>query len=106
MEIIIGAAVSLIVQLLKQKFTSQWQTLAFLLVLSIGAAGLYTVFVAVDYWATTANILIIAGAFYAYIIQRFETKSEGTKALPFARSLTPKASILPHVDPLRGGLVG
>lgn len=73
MELIIGAVVSLIVQGLKQKATSQWQTLGVLLVLSIAAAGLYAVFVAVGYWETIANILITAGAFYAFVIQRFES---------------------------------
>ena len=76
MEIIIGALVSLIVQGLKQKATSQWQTLGVLLLLSVAAAGLYTVFVAGGYWETIANILIVAGAFYAFVIQRFESKEE------------------------------
>jgi hypothetical protein len=60
MEIIIGPVVSLIVQLLKQRFTSQWQTLGILLVLSLAAAGLYTVLEAVGYWETIANILVMA----------------------------------------------
>jgi hypothetical protein len=76
MEIIIGTIVSLIVQGLKQKATSQWQTLGVLLVLSIAAAGLYVVFVSVGYWETIANVLIVAGAFYAFVIQRFESKEE------------------------------
>lgn len=72
MEIIIAAAVSLIIQWFKQKLTSEWQTLAALFVLSLAAAGAYAVLVSVGYWETVANILVIAGAFYAYIIQRFE----------------------------------
>jgi len=76
MEILIGAAVSLIVQWFKQKLTSEWQTLAALLALALAAAAAYTLLVSVGYWETVANVLIIAGAFYAYIIQRFEAKAE------------------------------
>ncbi|RTE90669.1 hypothetical protein [Bradyrhizobium sp. LVM 105] len=76
MELLIGAAVSLIVQGLKQKATSQWQTLGILLVLSIATAGLYCTLIAVGYWETIANILVTAGAFYAFVLQRFESKAE------------------------------
>jgi hypothetical protein len=72
MEIIIGAVVSLIVQWAKQKFTSEWQTLGFLLIISMGAAGLYAALVAVGYWQTIASVIMTAGAFYAFILQRFE----------------------------------
>ena len=72
MTIIIGAAVSLLVQLIKQKAASEVETLLILL----GAAGLYCAFVAAGYWETVANVLIIAGAFYAFVIQRFEGKTE------------------------------
>ena len=72
MEIIIGAGVSLLLQWVKQKFTSQGQTLGFLLLLCLAAAGIYTVLVEVGYWETVAHILILAGAFYTFIIQRFE----------------------------------
>jgi hypothetical protein len=44
--------------------------------LALAAAGLYTVLVSVGYWETVANILIIAGALYAYVIERFEAKAE------------------------------
>jgi hypothetical protein len=27
------------------------------------------------YWETVANVLVIAGAFYAFVIQRFESAS-------------------------------
>ena len=62
MTIIIGAAVSLLVQWIKQKATSQVETLLVLLAISLGAAGLYCALVAVGYWETVANVLIIAGA--------------------------------------------
>lgn len=73
MEIIIGAAVSLLVQWIKQKASNQWETLLVLLTVSLGAAGIiYAALVAVGYWGTVANILVVAGAFYAFVIQRFE----------------------------------
>lgn len=75
MTIIIGAAVSLLVQWIKQKTTNQLETLLVLLGVSLGAAGLYCALVAVGYWETVANVLIIAGAFYAFVIQRFESTS-------------------------------
>jgi hypothetical protein len=76
MTIIIGAAVSLLVQWIKQKTTNQLETLLVLLGMSLGAAGIYCALVAVGYWETVANVLIIAGAFYAFVIQRFESKEE------------------------------
>lgn len=73
MEIIICAAVSLIGQWFKQKLTSEWQVLGVSFVLSIAAAA--------GYWETVANVLIIAGAFYACIIQRFEAKKRPYRPL-------------------------
>lgn len=75
MEIIIGVGVSLLLQWLKSIFTSQWQTLGFLLILCVGAAGLYTVLVDAGYWDVVAKILMTAGAFYTFVIQRFESNS-------------------------------
>jgi hypothetical protein len=72
MEIFIGAIVSLIVQLLKSKSTGQYATLAILAVLSLAAAGIYTVLVNTGYWEAVYGILVTAGAFYAFVIQRFE----------------------------------
>jgi hypothetical protein len=43
-------------------------------VLSLAAAGFYAALVSVGYWETVGNVLIIAGAFYAYVIQRFEVE--------------------------------
>ena len=73
--IIISAAVSLLVQWIKQKTTNQLETLLVLLAISLAAAGLYCALVAVGYWETVANVLLIAGAFYAFVIQRFESMS-------------------------------
>jgi hypothetical protein len=44
-----------------------------LLALSLGAAGIYTALVAVGFWETVVNILVVAGAIYAFAIQRFES---------------------------------
>ena len=75
MTIIIGAAVSLLVQWIKQRSAGQLETLLILLGISIGAAGLYCALVAVGYWETVGNVLVNAGAFYAFVIQRFESTS-------------------------------
>ena len=73
MEIILGGAVSLLVQYLKTKFgTSEYKTLAVLVVVSLIAASLYTYLVVAGYWATFANILVLAGAFYTFILARFK----------------------------------
>jgi len=73
MELLIGPAVSLIVEWLKRVFgTSEYKTLGVLLVLSLVAAGIYTYLVTAGYWATTAEVLITAGAFYTFVIARFK----------------------------------
>lgn len=75
MEIIIGAAVSLFVQYLKEKLgTSEYWTLGLVIFVSIAVAALYTLLLNTGYWETFANVLVISGAFYTYIIARFETK--------------------------------
>lgn len=70
---LLGVAVSLLVQFLKAYGkTSGWQTMALLLVVALGAAGVYTGLVAAGYWESVAAVLMTAGAFYAFILQRFE----------------------------------
>jgi hypothetical protein len=61
------------VQALKKQ-GSEFATLAMLLVLSLCAAGLYTALVATGYWETVYQVLLVAGAIYAFVIQRFEGK--------------------------------
>lgn len=75
MEIILGAAVSLLVQWLKSYGKNQWHSLAILLVVSLSASSLYTVLVATGYWQTVGMVLVTAGAFYAFIVQRFESSN-------------------------------
>lgn len=73
MEFILGSAVSLLVQFLKKKLgTAEYGTLAVLLVVSIVAAAVYTSLVRAGLWETVGGILMTAGAFYAFIVARFE----------------------------------
>ena len=73
MEFILGAFVSLIVQALKKR-GSEWSTLLTLIVICLAASAIYTALVAVGYWETVYQVLLTAGAFYAFVIQRFEGK--------------------------------
>lgn len=75
MELFFGAAVSLIVQFLKSKLSNTFEVLAVLFALCLGAAGIYTALVETGYWSTVAAILMTAGAFYAFVIERFEGTS-------------------------------
>lgn len=70
---ILGIAVSLLVQWLKSAFpTSGWKTIGVLIGVSIVASLIYTYLVHVGLWGSVAQILTTAGAFYAFVIQRFE----------------------------------
>lgn len=70
--IIIGSAVSLLTQWLKTQFkTSEYKTLGVLLVVSLVAAFIYTYLVSAGYWQTVASTLVVAGAFYTFVLQRF-----------------------------------
>ena len=81
MEIIIGAAVSLLVQWLKQRTSNEWETLAVLLIVSLAAAAGYTALVATGYWQAVGGIIVTAGAFYSFVLQRFENQP-GQAATP------------------------
>lgn len=73
MEIILGSAVSLVVEWLKSKTNlGEYKTLVALLIVSLVAAFIYTYLVAVGYWQTVASVLLTAGAFYTFIIARFK----------------------------------
>lgn len=72
MEIIVGALVSVIAQLTKKYVPGEWAKMLLVVVLCLAAAGIYTTLTAFGYWQTFATVLITAGAFYAFIIQRFE----------------------------------
>lgn len=73
MEIIVGAVVSLLVQAIKKYVgTSEYWTLGAVLVISLAAAAVYTALVSAGLWESFVQIVIVAGAFYAYIISRFK----------------------------------
>lgn len=73
MEYIIGVGVSLFIQWLKTKMgTTSGETLALLLFVAVASAALYTIAVSTGFWPVIRDVLITAGAFYTFIIQRFD----------------------------------
>ncbi len=73
MEIIIGSVVSLLVQFIKSKLgTTEYATLGVVLITSLAAAGVYSAMVHAGLWDSLVGILTTAGAFYTFIIARFE----------------------------------
>jgi len=72
MEIILGVFASALTQWLKKYGSNEWHTLAILGVVSLLIAGLYTSLMITGYWSLVAQILVVAGATYTFIIQRFE----------------------------------
>lgn len=72
-ELLLGALVSGLVEGIKKLFgTKEYITLAIVALLSIAAAGAYSYFVSVGLWESFYQILVIAGAIYAYILRRVE----------------------------------
>lgn len=72
--LVVGILVSLITQYLKTKFeTKSWQTITACLGLSVIVGILYHFFADTEVYTTIMQILVYAGAFYAYIIERFES---------------------------------
>jgi hypothetical protein len=59
-------------QTVKSKFGGGLWTLGILALTSIALAALYSLVVYTGYWETVATVLTVAGAFYAFVIQRFE----------------------------------
>jgi hypothetical protein len=74
MEIlIIGVIVSSIVQFLKTKFeTDSPITLLIVVGLSVVGAFFYDLFLKTGIWESIVPVLVYAGAFYTFIIRRFE----------------------------------
>jgi uncharacterized membrane-anchored protein YitT (DUF2179 family) len=71
--LIIGVAVSMLVQWLKTKYgTDSNKTLLVVLGLSIVTGTVYYFIKDTNYYQTILSILAMAGAFYTYILQRFE----------------------------------
>ena len=75
MILIISTVVSLFIEYLKSKTElGGFKTLAILLLVSIIAAEFYTLLVDAGLWDTVAQVLVTAGAFYAFIIRSFNQK--------------------------------
>ena len=73
MEYILGVVVSLLVQWLKFKFdTRGLTTKVILLLVALASAAVYTQLMKLGLWAPVAQILMTAGAFYAFVITAFE----------------------------------
>lgn len=73
MEIIVGIAVSLFTQAAKKYGKlDDLGTLALVFAVCTVAAFVYVYFQDASWWSTFMTVLATAGAFYTYIIRRFE----------------------------------
>jgi hypothetical protein len=73
--LIVGVAVTLLVQFLKNiAGTSEFGTLAIVVVVSLLAAWAYVALKDKNFWQSLIQVLSFAGATYTYIVQRFESK--------------------------------
>jgi hypothetical protein len=52
--------------------TTEWATLTVVLAVSLAAGALYYALYSAGYWESVREILIVAGAAYAYILERFK----------------------------------
>ncbi len=69
----IGVVVSLLVQWLKNLYgTSGYKTMLVLAGVSLLAAIVYTYFTYLGVWEIVAQVLMVAGAFYAFVLSQFE----------------------------------
>lgn len=74
MELIIGSAISLFIQWLKKSAgLTEYSVLSLLILICLSASAVYTYMVYAGLWETFYTILTTAGAFYAFVIQRFKT---------------------------------
>lgn len=73
MDIVLGPIVALLIQWAKNKFgTNNAATLACVALLSLVAASVYTYFANIGLWPLFAKVLVMAGAFYTFVIRQFE----------------------------------
>lgn len=73
MEYIIGVIVGIFVQMLKKRLgTDVVGTYLVVLLLSFVAAGTYVLIKDTALWPVLLQVATVAGAFYAYVIRRFE----------------------------------
>lgn len=79
MELFLGVIVSIIAQIAKKILgPGEWKSLALVAGLSLGAAAVYQLFTYLGYWELVQQILITAGAFYAFVISRFPDASNSS----------------------------
>jgi NhaP-type Na+/H+ or K+/H+ antiporter len=75
MEIFIGAVVSLLAEAIKTKFgTSGWQSRGIVVGLALVGATAYYFLAQTGYLEAVIKVLVIAGAFYAFIIRAFKSE--------------------------------
>ena len=71
--VIVGAAVSLFVQIVKTQLgTSGIWTMLAVLLFSLGAGALYVLLREAAYFETVVQIVMAAGAVYSFVISKFE----------------------------------
>lgn len=75
MELLIGALVSGLVEIIKKKFGSvTWLTYFIIAILSLIAAGVYQTISYFGYWEIVYKIVLSAGAIYAFVIRPITEK--------------------------------
>lgn len=73
--VIVGAVVSLFVQIVKTKLgTSGIWTMLAVLLFALGAGALYVFIREAAYFETVFQIILAAGAVYTFVISKFESK--------------------------------
>lgn len=73
--VIVGAVVSLFVQIVKAKLgTSGIGTMLAVLLFALGAGALYVLTRETAYFETVVQIVLAAGAMYTFVISKFESK--------------------------------
>lgn len=73
MEILIGAVVSLLTQLIKKiAKTNEYITLGLVLALSVSASGIYGILVSIGAWDKVLPILLNSAGIYSLLIRRFQ----------------------------------
>ena len=72
-ELILGAVVSLVAQFTKDLVSkNEWARLGLVVALALLAALAYSTLQATGYWESATAILVSAGAFYTFIVERFK----------------------------------
>lgn len=73
MEFIFGIAAGLLIQALKKVLgTNTFGTYVVVLGVSLAGAAVYVLFKDTAIWPVVIQIATVAGAFYAFVIRRFE----------------------------------